>query len=355
MSLIVNIQKQLQGFRLKVSFESSDDSLGLLGASGCGKSLTLKCIAGIVTPDSGKIVLNGITLFDSEKGINLPVQQRNVGMLFQNYALFPHMTVKNNIEIGLRNKKEKQFILTELIRIFRLEGMLYKYPHQLSGGEQQRVALARSLVLKPDLLMLDEPFYALDSHLKEQLMQELKELLKDYQGKLIMVSHSREELFRFCRTIAVIHEGQMIERGSRMEIFHRPVHMSAARLTGCRNFSRVEKISDFMVRALDWKLLLHTERFVMEDICYVGIRAHSIKAGTREEKENLVQVEMTELTEGPYEYNLLLKNSLNPGEHSILWSVPKQEWFHTLHGKPPSFIQLPKEELLLLTDHPQID
>lgn len=351
MSLVVNIQKKYKGFQLDVAFECNNTSLGLLGASGCGKSLTLKCIAGIETPDCGKIILNNRILFDSERGINLTAQQRNVGILFQNYALFPHMTVKSNIEIGIRSKKEKQRKLAELAQIFRLEGMLNKYPSELSGGEQQRVALARSIALEPELLMLDEPFHALDSYLKEQLQQELSKMLLRYQGKIIMVSHSRYELYYFCKYIAVVNNGKIIENGSREELFRRPTKLSSARLTGCRNISRAEKVSDYLVKALDWNTMIHTNQFVQQEINYIGIRSHNIKAGVGTEKENLLAVDLAELSEGPYECHLFLKSKNNiSGQCNICWTVPKQQWYKSLQGKLPGYISFPKEDILLLRD-----
>ena len=160
MSLLVEIEKQLGNFHLNVRFQAETETLALLGASGCGKSMTLKCIAGIMTPDRGRIVLNGRVLFDSEAGIDLPPQQRRVGYLFQNYALFPTMTVEKNILCGIRSgsKAEKNAALTATLHRFRLEGLEKRYPAQLSGGQQQRVALARILCTRPEAILLDEPF-----------------------------------------------------------------------------------------------------------------------------------------------------------------------------------------------------
>ena len=163
MSLSVDIEKKLGAFHLRSQFEAPDETMALLGASGCGKSMTLKCIAGIVTPDRGRIVLGGRVLFDSEKKINLPPQQRRVGYLFQQYALFPNMSVEQNILCGIRSgdKAEKRRVLAEKIRMFRLEGLEKKHPAQLSGGQQQRVALARILCSEPEAILLDEPFSAI--------------------------------------------------------------------------------------------------------------------------------------------------------------------------------------------------
>ncbi|MBR3585808.1 MAG: ATP-binding cassette domain-containing protein, partial [Oscillospiraceae bacterium] len=166
MSLIVDIHRTLGAFTLDVTFEAENGVTCLLGASGCGKSFTLKCIAGIEKPDSGHIELDGVVLYDSEKRINLPPQERQVGYLFQNYALFPNMTVRQNILCGLhreKNRAEKAQKLSEMLKLMQLEGLENHRPAQLSGGQQQRVALARILVNEPRMLMLDEPFSALDA------------------------------------------------------------------------------------------------------------------------------------------------------------------------------------------------
>ena len=169
MSLKVHIHSKLKGFELKVDFETNGKPMGILGASGCGKSMTLKCIAGIMTPDEGYIELRGKVLFDSKNKINLKPQDRKVGYLFQNYALFPNMTVAQNIAVGIRgSKSEKTEVVTKMLHNFHLQGLEKRYPSQLSGGQQQRVALARILAYEPDALLLDEPFSALDAYLKEE-------------------------------------------------------------------------------------------------------------------------------------------------------------------------------------------
>lgn len=202
MSLYVDVKKDLGGFCLSINFEAEQEVMGILGASGCGKSMTLRCIAGVVKPDQGRIVLNGRTLFDWEKGINLPPQKRHVGLLFQNYALFPNMTVKKNLMMGLKavekDKKKAEAAVEEMIGRFYLTGLENHRPSQLSGGQQQRAALARILLTKPELLMLDEPFSALDGYLRWKLELELMDILKEFDGPTLFVSHSRDEIYRLC-------------------------------------------------------------------------------------------------------------------------------------------------------------
>jgi len=202
--LSVGIKKTLGKFHLSVSFEVESGVTGILGASGCGKSLTLRCIAGIDKPDKGVITINGQALFDSEKHINLPPQKRRVGYLFQNYALFPNMTVKKNILCGLRGEKDpvrRRMDLELAVKLLQLEGLENHRPHQLSGGQAQRVALARILVNRPRLLMLDEPFSAIDSDLRGYLQIEMKRLLDQYDGMVLLVTHDRNEAYHLCDRI----------------------------------------------------------------------------------------------------------------------------------------------------------
>ncbi len=238
MSLLVDIEKKLGSFTLRTQFETGRGTMALLGASGCGKSVTLKCIAGIMTPDKGRIVLDGETLFDSDKHIDLTPQQRRVGYLFQQYALFPNMTVAQNIQCGIRSgtRTEKQQRAAEQLRRFRLEGMEKKYPAQLSGGQQQRVALARILASEPRAILLDEPFSALDSFLKWNLELELSDLLSDFGGPILWVSHDLGECYRNCGSVCVIENGRSSPVTDMETLVRRPATQSAARLTGCRNF-----------------------------------------------------------------------------------------------------------------------
>ncbi len=209
--LEVQIYKKLAEFDLDVSFQVDDNILGLMGASGSGKSMTLKCIAGIETPDQGRIVLNGRVLFDSEKKINVPIQKRNVGYMFQSYALFPNMNVYENISVGLRARKVKDvdIVVQKVMQQFRIFELASRYPKQLSGGQRQRVALARLMAYEPDVLLLDEPFSALDEDLKKNLLQELKSELQ-ISKPVIFVSHDKEEVNYLCDLKYKIKQGEII-------------------------------------------------------------------------------------------------------------------------------------------------
>ena len=213
MGLYVNIAKRLNQFNLQVEFNLENGLTGLMGASGSGKSMTLKCIAGIELPDSGKIVLDGKVLFDSEAKVNLPPQKRNVGYLFQSYALFPNMNVVENILCGLQAKglsdAEANARAQKLVEKFKLQGLEKSYPRQLSGGQKQRVALARLLAAEPEVILLDEPFSALDEDLKEDLQRELRAALAEFGGVVLLVSHNKSEIKKLCNSAYVIKQGQV--------------------------------------------------------------------------------------------------------------------------------------------------
>ena len=220
--LYVNIEKRLDRFTLKADFTYDKDTLALFGASGAGKSMTLKCIAGIEKPDHGVIQLNGKTLFDSEKKIDLPPQKRKVGYLFQDYALFPNMTVSGNIRAGMRKlpKEQREIKLKELIDRFQLNGLENCRPDTLSGGEKQRVALARIFASSPEVLLLDEPFSSLDTMLKIGLIPYIREIISGFGGETILVSHDIDEVRQLCPTLIPITDGVTATARNTEEYYH---------------------------------------------------------------------------------------------------------------------------------------
>lgn len=350
MSLFVDIKKKLKGFSLDVSFETNGEYLGILGSSGSGKSMTLKCIAGIETPDEGRIVLNGKVLFDSYRKINLKPQDRHIGYLFQNYALFPNMTVEENIGIGLLTSKiEKERRVSEIIKKFHLQGLEKKYPNQLSGGQQQRVAMARCIIYKPDILMLDEPFSALDSHLKEKLQSEVLEFLKLYDGEVLMVTHSRDEVYKFCNNIVIIDKGNSILLGNTKEVFRDPKLMEAAMLTGCKNISRCKVVSSNKVYAIDWDITLEIEKEIPKEINYIGIRAHSfeiVNTNFKTEK-NILDCQIDKIVENVFEYSILLKNKNKENKNTILYKIKKEEWDNR-QNKEELYLKISESSILFL-------
>lgn len=330
MSLYVDIEKDLGSFKLKVKFEQENGILGLLGQSGCGKSMTLKCIAGIVKPDKGKIISNGKVFFDSEKKINLTPQQRNIGFLFQNYALFPHMSVKQNIQLGIEklSKEEKDEITKKYLKKFRLEGFEDRYPWQLSGGQQQRIALARALCLNPDILILDEPFSALDYHLRSNMENELCEILKDFDGNVLFVTHDISEAYRISDDIIVFDNGLSLPKRTKNELFVHPSCMTEAVITGCKNISSCDIINTDTVFAKDWGFNCKIEKGVNENSKHIGIRAHHMKvvednSQDIEDGENIFEMTVVKVIENSFTYNIHIKNCDNENNLSLQMEVDK--------------------------------
>jgi molybdate transport system ATP-binding protein len=303
LSLYVDIEKTFPDFKLSVQLEGEDEVVALLGSSGCGKSLTLKCIAGIETPDKGSIVINDETVFDSEQQINIPPQKRQVGYLFQNYALFPTMTVWNNIACVIKKPKyERREIVDNIIKNFQLDAVKKLYPRQISGGQQQRTALARILVSEPKILMLDEPFSALDTHLKWKMEQEIAAVLSEFGGTTVFVSHNRDEVYRLSDKIAVMDNGRIETTGMKKDIFDFPKTLSAALMTGCKNFSKAEKIDDYHVKAADWGIALKTSRKVPDNVKHLGVRAHHLQlVYVKENGENIFPCHIHKTIDEPFE------------------------------------------------------
>jgi len=304
LSLLIDIEKVFPDFELSVKLECEDEILALLGSSGCGKSLTLKCIAGIEKPDRGRIIINGETVFDSEKGVNLPPQKRHVGFLFQNYALFPTMTVRQNIYSVIKKPKaDSAAIVDDLLKKFQLELVKDLLPRQISGGQQQRVALSRMLASEPKIVLLDEPFSALDTHLRWQVEQEVSSVLADFGGTTILVSHDRSEAYRFSDKIAVMDCGKIRSIGRKEDIFGIPKSLAVALLTGLKNISGARKIDDHTVMAEDWGVTLKSGEIVSDNVKYVAIRAHSFEHSFRERSygENVFKCRVSKVIDELFE------------------------------------------------------
>ena len=318
MSISVKIHKKLNNFSLSISFQSQSRRIGILGASGCGKSMTLKSIAGIVTPDEGRIEIEGRTLFDRAARIDLKPQKRNVGYLFQNYALFPTMTVEKNIAAGLKcSRKEKADRVSQMVEKFRLNGLEKRLPGQLSGGQQQRVALARIMAYEPDVILLDEPFSALDMFLKDQLQREMTDLLEDYKGTVILVSHNRDEVYRFSEELFVIDQGRISASGPTEQLFRDPVSREAARLTGCKNFSKIRKTDDHTLEAMDWGISLHIKREIPSYASYIGYRAHDFIPVWGERGSNMIRFSLESSAVLPFENNYYVRPEIgSSGSHT---------------------------------------
>ena len=352
MEITIDIKKRIGNFHLDVRYQSSASRIGILGASGCGKSMTLKCIAGIEMPDEGEIVIRDRVVYSSGQKIHIRPQQRNIGYLFQNYALFPTMSVAKNIEAGLKGtKQEKKERVQEMIRTFRLTGLEDRLPGELSGGQQQRAALARIMAYEPEVILLDEPFSAMDMFLKEKLQQELEEMLRDYPGTVILVSHDRDEIYRFSAELLVMDQGKVVTSGKTKEIFRSPGSRAAARLTGCKNFSRAERLNAHTLKALDWGILLKTKREIPENITDVGFRAHEFVPVWGGRKENCIRVQVAGCAQLPFEKNYYLKPQTgNDSAENICWFLQKDKWGILEEKGMPQYLQFPEEHLLFLSD-----
>ena len=312
MTLEVEIAKKLRDFTLEVSFKSGSGPLGILGPSGAGKTMLLRCIAGLERPDRGRIVLQGRTLFDSDRDVQVPTRERRIGMLFQNYALFPHRTVEENIAFGIDampGGERAQRVNTWLQRT-HAEGVRHRYPHEISGGEQQRAALARALSIDPDALLLDEPLSALDTHLRSQMEAQLQETFSAYGRPALLVTHNIEEAYRLGEKLLVLSRGHIAAFGGKEEIFRRPPSLEVARLTGCKNLSRARAISEDTVEAIDWGCRLRLDGPLPPLTTYVGIRAHHIdfeETSGANARENVFPCRMVRSSETPFRVTLYLR------------------------------------------------
>lgn len=327
MSLLIDIEKHLPTFDLNVKVNQDKGVLGFLGASGSGKSLTLKTIAGLDKPSKGKIIVDGTDFYNSDSKINLTPQKRQVGFLFQNYALFPNMTVSENIQIGLGtlNKADKIKLCKEYIERLDLAGLEKHYPWQLSGGQQQRVALARALVMSPKILLLDEPFSALDHHLRHSMEKELMSILKDYNGNVIFVTHDIEEAFRVCDNIVVFDKGNALDNRNKIDLFKSPKSYAEAKLTGCKNLSPSKVSSSNKVYAESWGYEYTINSSITPPISYVGIRAHHIALANSDNEVNSYPFFVENIIENPFDYTIYIKNPTLPTGDLISFSLAKNK------------------------------
>ena len=351
--LHIDLERQLAAFRLRVNLEAGLGPVGLLGASGAGKSLTLKMIAGIAAPSAGRILLNGRTLYDSAAGVNLPPAQRRVGMVFQDYALFPHLTVAGNVAFGLpgpaAEREQRAHTLLERMGIAELA---HHYPGQISGGQRQRVAIARTLAAEPDALLLDEPFAALDPHLRRRMEEQLRRDLAVFQGPVLMVTHDMEEAFRFCQSLIVLDHGRVIASGPRNDLFANPRTAAAARLTGCKNIASARSVPGAgEVDVEPWECRLALDREPPAHLTAIGFRSHHLRFVHEPGGVNRFSCWLVETSEAPHEVTLYLRlhRPPAPGEPAHLQAdLPRQQWLALQDRPQPWTLELDPCRILLL-------
>ena len=362
MALAVKIAKRLAEFCLDVSFEADGFPIALLGPSGAGKSMLLRCIAGIEQPDRGRIVLGDKALFDSERRVQVPARARKIGMLFQNYSLFPHQSVRANIAFGLHglSPAEQQQRILSVVERTHITGLQDRYPRELSGGEQQRVALARALATEPEALLLDEPLSALDAHLRSRLESQLQETFAAFRRPTLLVTHNIEEAYRLATRLMLLARGRIIAFGPREEVFRHPPTKEAAQLTGCKNFSRIRFIADKEVEALDWNcrlIVAAASDRKAENQAYAGIRAHHIElvqdAKPGAAAQNVFPCWLATISETPFRVTLYLHLRQPPtagAVHHLQAEITRERW-EKLRGLPfPWQVRLSADSLLLLPE-----
>ena len=372
MSLEVDIEKKFKGFHLQSQFTAGDETMGLLGASGCGKSLTMRSVAGIERPDAGKIVVNGTVFFDRAPGkkarVDLTPQQRKTALLFQNYMLFPNLTVAQNVAAGISKDvspaDRDAMVQTELKR-FGLSGFEKRYPVQLSGGQQQRVALARMLAARPGILMLDEPFSALDAHLKSVLEQNLVSLFDAFRGTILYVSHDIDEALRFCDRIAVVESGHIMEMGTGDDLVNRPQSQAGIKLSGCKNATPAERVGARRVWLPKWGVEVETAADVPEGVKCLGVRAFFLERADGPGR-NCFRMRVDRVSDSRFERTVLLgfcdrsekaapavertEDEMKYLHQHLFWRVDKLkvDAAHLPHEGEEVWIRIPDDKLYLV-------
>jgi molybdate transport system permease protein len=357
--LDVQIAKKLRDFTLDVSFLADNAPLSILGPSGAGKTMLLRCIAGLERPDRGRITLNDRVLFDSERHTQIPVRDRRVGLLFQHYALLPHRTITENIAFGLHRlpAAERAARARDLIARTHLTGLESRYPRELSGGEQQRAALARALAIEPEALLLDEPLSALDTHLRSQMETQLQETFAAYKRPALLVTHNMEEAYRLGEQLLVLSRGRVSAAGAKEEIFRRPPTVEVARLTGCKNFSRARTLPSGLVEALDWGCQVRVGQSIARPVAHVGIRAHHVdfveSSDANAATENTFPCWLVRSSETPFRITLYLHLHRPLGDavdYHLQAEVYKEKWARFRDRPFPWHVRLSADQLVLFPE-----
>ena len=298
------------------------EKLVIIGPSGSGKSTFIRCINHLEEPTSGTISIAGTPVTKKNR---LEMAKKYSSMVFQQFNLYPHLTVLENLTLApvklqhVPKDKARETALKCLDRV-GLKAKAGNYPAQLSGGQQQRTALARILVGRPKILMLDEPFSALDSYLREEVEGEVGSLLAGFGGTALLVTHNRDEAYRLCRDMIVMDGGQVLRTGGTKEVFADPQSTTAARLTGCKNILSCTRVDAHTVRLTGWDAPLHLAAEVPETCTAVGIRAHDF-APCAPAAPNALPVQLNSTSENPFDWNLIF--TAPDGTTRLWWKVSK--------------------------------
>jgi len=353
--LEVDIQKQLPEFLLDIVFRlnSNDSPLGVLGNSGAGKTTLLRCITGLDTPDRGRIILNDQILFDSAKGINLSPQERGIALVFQDYALFPHLTVAENIVFGMpirQSEKLNREKVKQQLQLVNLSQMGDRFPGELSGGEQQRVALARALAGNPLITLLDEPLSALDTNLKTRLLRSLQKRLASYSGLSLYITHNLAEAYQLCPQLLIIDHGETIAFDTKQNTLNHPPNLKTAQVIGCSNISVAQTTAPRIIKAIDWQCNLRVEENVSQQLNNIGINAHDLIFTEVESEINTFPVWLAKSKELPNMVVLYLKlHSIadDSDDYHLEIEVSFIQWQHLQRIAIPWYVKLCPSKIIL--------
>jgi molybdate transport system ATP-binding protein len=358
--LEVHVKRKLAGFTLDVNFSVNQETLAILGPSGSGKTMTLQCIAGLIRPDEGYIKINDVVLLDSANKVNLPAKMRKVGFVFQNFALFPHLTVNQNIAYGIRHLKEKDINsrVSELLEKMNIQALRDRFPRQLSAGQQQRVAVARALAPEPELLLLDEPFSALDSLVKERLQLELQALQRSYSGNILFVTHDLAEGYKLSSRIAVFESGHIVQHDQKEKVITCPANHVVARLVGFKNLmegsvTEINK-SNALIRVPELGNYLRAvipsnTNLVINQRVTIGIRPEYIHLKECQ-GENTFLCTVDRVVEGVTSANYYFHvNNVGTTRHYILALMSRPD-STPIHEGESLYLCLPPEHVVIITN-----